>query len=134
MSNLESQYAERRCNVLVPLAKSLQEHLEDHFKSFPRIDRITTRAKSVDRFVAKANKKTNGETKYSSPLDQIQDQIGARIVTFYLTDVEQVAAEIMRYFKQIESKSIVPEKEREFGYFGRHFILFLPSDILVLSP
>src|SRR5262249_20308452 len=64
------------------------------------------------------------------PLNQIQDQVGARIVTFYASDVERVRLEIEKYFKYIESKKIVPESESEFGYEGRHFILFVPTDLL----
>ncbi len=30
----------------------------------------------------------------------------------------------------VEEKALEPEKESEFGYFGKHFILFIPSDVL----
>jgi putative GTP pyrophosphokinase len=38
--------------------------------------------------------------------------------------------EIEKYFRYIESKKIVPESESEFGYEGRHFILFVPEDLI----
>ena len=63
--------------------------------------------------------------KYSDPINQIQDQIGALVVTFYLKDVEIVAEQIEANFKKIESKDIVPDSESEFGYVGKTLILFL---------
>jgi len=130
VSTLEQMFARRRERVLVPLAARIVDHLKSLFSGFPRIDRISARAKSVDRFMGKATKHENGKPKYDDPLNQIQDQVGARIVTLYLSDVERVRVEIEKYFKFIESKKIVPESEREFGYEGRHFILFVPTDLL----
>jgi ppGpp synthetase/RelA/SpoT-type nucleotidyltranferase len=43
---------------------------------------------------------------------------------------ESVRLEIEKYFRYIESKKIVPESESEFGYEGRHFILFVPEDLI----
>ena len=105
---LEEEFAARRTHVLLPLAGRLETHLKGLFDEFPRIDRISVRAKSVDRFVAKAEKQENAKQKYNDPLNQIQDQVGARIVTFYASDVERVRLEIEKYFRYIESKKIVP--------------------------
>lgn len=129
MSDLEATYRTRHESVLVPLAKRLEVYLQDHFKSFRRIDRIGARAKSVDRFLGKASKQVNGSPKYTEPLSQIQDQIGARVVAFYLQDVETICNDVEQFFRKIESRQVVPDKESEFGYFGKHFILFLPSDL-----
>lgn len=128
-STLESKYRERFDRVLTPLAARLQDHLRDLVKDLPHIDRIAARAKSIDRFVAKAEKLVGGKRKYSDPLVQIQDQIGARIVVFYLRDVDVVAARINDHLRKIETQAIVPDSEAEFGYFGRHFVLFLPSEL-----
>jgi ppGpp synthetase/RelA/SpoT-type nucleotidyltranferase len=130
VKSLSESYVERRKRVLSPLAERLAMHLDKLFEDFGRIDRISVRAKSVDRFVAKAEKQENGKRKYDDPLNQIQDQVGARIVTFYASDVERVRLEIEKYFRYIESKKIVPESESEFGYEGRHFILFVPEDLI----
>lgn len=129
MSKLESTYRERHKSILAPLATRLQDHLRDLVGDLPHIDRVAARAKSVDRFVAKAEKSINGKKKYRDPLVQIQDQIGARIVVFYLRDVDVVAGRVNDHFRKIETKAIVPDSEAEFGYFGRHFILFLPSEL-----
>lgn len=130
MTSLKETYALRREKVLVPLAARIEDHLKNLLGSLARIDRISARAKSVDRFLGKAAKVEDGKPKYEDPLNQIQDQVGARIVTFYPSDVERVRLEIEKYFKYIESQRIVPESEKEFGYEGRHFILFVPEDLI----
>jgi ppGpp synthetase/RelA/SpoT-type nucleotidyltranferase len=83
--------------------------------------------------MTKANKIEDRKQKYSEPLHQIQDQIGARIITFYRSDIDRVFKIILKYFRPIEAKDIVPESEWEFGYFGRHFVLILPSDLVSSS-
>jgi ppGpp synthetase/RelA/SpoT-type nucleotidyltranferase len=95
------------------------------------IDRVAVRAKSTERFIQKALKIENGYPKYPDPLNQIQDQIGARIVVFYLSDVDVITKWIKGYFPPIEEKDITLEKATEFGYEGKHFILFLPKDIKI---
>jgi putative GTP pyrophosphokinase len=129
MTSLVEAYAVRRETMLLPLAARLEAHLKGLFDTYPRIDRISARAKSVDRFIAKAEKQTDGKPRYGDPLNQIQDQLGARIVTFYKGDVDKLTEEIKKYFRYIESRQIVPDSEREFGYEGRHFILFIPRDV-----
>ena len=55
-------------------------------RTVSRIDRITVRAKDVERFVAKATRQEGDTPKYSDPLRQIHDQIGERVVVFYISD------------------------------------------------
>jgi putative GTP pyrophosphokinase len=130
MSSLEDLYRERLSRALTPLAHNLQTYIEQHFAGVERIDRISVRTKSVSRFLGKAAKRLEeGSQKYNDPLYQIQDQIGARIVTFYKCDVARLSEIVERYFTHIEAKEIVPDSESEFGYFGKHFILFLPEDV-----
>src|SRR5579859_2876013 len=128
MTSLRDVYELRRAQMLLGLATRLEAHLHTVFDGCERIDRISVRAKSVDRFVAKAEKEID-KRKYDDPLTQIQDQLGARIVTYYKSDVERLTTEVMKYFRHIESVQIVPDSESEFGYEGRHFILFIPRDI-----
>ena len=124
------RYKLRSSAVLVPLAIRLEEHLRDQLDGISRIDRVQTRAKAVDRFVAKASKEVDGVPKYSDPFSQIQDQVGARIIVFYLSDVTAVSERIGRYFSHIEKRDLVPESESEFGYFGLHYVLRTPTDVL----
>lgn len=130
IEEISLRYQLRSSAVLVPLAIRLEEHLRDQLDGVNRIDRVHTRAKAVDRFVAKATKEVDGVTKYSDPFSQIQDQVGARIIVFYLSDVKAVSERIGRYFSHIEKRDLVPESESEFGYFGLHYVLRTPTDVL----
>jgi putative GTP pyrophosphokinase len=127
--DLESQYNSRYDKVLLPLSQRLDIYIRELIKDYKRVDRVSVRAKSVDRFLAKAQKEEDGKPKYSDPLSQIQDQIGARIVTFYLSDVVQISTMVEDYFSPIEVKHVVPDSPHEFGYEGKHYILFLPLDV-----
>jgi putative GTP pyrophosphokinase len=130
--SLEKTYLARYENVLKPIAELLKTVIESYMFSprLMRIDRIVVRAKDPDSFLKKAAKKDEdaGVNRYSDPLTQIQDQIGARIIMFYLSDVDAACARVMKYLTVAEQLIKEPESEWEFGYFGRHFILSLPRD------
>jgi putative GTP pyrophosphokinase len=133
MNRLADAYQRRFDAVLTRIAAALEQHLQGIFDREPRVDRVTARAKSVDRFLNKAKTVVNGKKKYSEPLRQIQDQLGARIITFYASDVDRIGKLVLKYFRPVESKDLVPDSEWEFGYFGRHYILLVPSDVIVES-
>ena len=130
LKSLEALYTVRYDQVLVPLAARLRDHIIGLLEDQPRIDRITVRAKSPSRFLTKAA--TTGESglKYPEPLAQIQDQLGARIVVFYRDDVQRVETIVKRYFTAIENRNLVPEADSEFGYFGHHLVVGLPTDVV----
>jgi ppGpp synthetase/RelA/SpoT-type nucleotidyltranferase len=125
----EVHYQER-FSKLVKTAASIEQQLREYLANTPHIDRISARAQSVDRFIAKSQKMEGDVLKYSDPLSQIQDQIGARVIVFYLSDVPVVSKIIEDYYRPVESKSLVPESEWEFGYFGMHYILLMPTDLV----
>lgn len=127
---LRAEYRRRYEGVLKPLAGALGTFLGDCLKDEPRIDRIAARPKVLDRFILKATKLIDGKPKYVEPLEQIQDQIGARIITFYPTDVARLDPIVKKWFNPIEFKDHVPESEWEFGYFGRHYVLAVPTDVI----
>jgi putative GTP pyrophosphokinase len=129
---IEGDYRARYNQVLVPLAGSLAELLVEHLGGQGRIDRVSARAKSVDRFVAKARIMTGqGAPKYEYPLAQIQDQIGARVTVFYKADVIRVREVLMRYLRPVETKNLVPASEWEFGYFGWHSVCLFPPELIM---
>jgi len=78
--------------------------------------------------MGKAAKLQDGAPKYKDPLTEVQDQIAARIITYYLADVERIEAVISEYFGAIESRRVEPESSSEFGYEGHHFILLTPEE------
>ncbi len=94
-----------------------------------RIDRISARAKSPDRFLAKATKDKDGARKYADPFNEIQDQVAARITVFYLSDVELVESTVSRYFNRIEASTVVEDSPKTFGYEGRHLVLPIPQEL-----
>jgi ppGpp synthetase/RelA/SpoT-type nucleotidyltranferase len=48
-----------------------------------------------------------------------------------LDDVEAIAAQVLKYFKPIEVKEHVPKEDDRFGYFGLHYMLLVPSDVII---
>jgi putative GTP pyrophosphokinase len=127
---LLAEYEDRYNQILKPMADALTGHLQDNLRGIDRIDRIAARAKSPERFLAKAMKALeDGGAKYDHPFEQIQDLLGARVIVFYKQDVEVVNEAIVRYYKPIEQRELIPERESEFGYFGKHFILALPEEL-----
>lgn len=128
--NLLEEYKERHKKILTPLAPKLLADLKEYLQNSLRIDQISVRPKDVDSFINKANKRLNDELKYDDPINQIQDQIGARVVVYYLTDVEIIASKILSNYRSIEEKFLIPESDSEFGYFGKHLILKLPTEVI----
>ena len=128
--NLASTYQALYTEVLVQTADNLRRHLAACLEEIDRVDAVVARAKSPERFAAKALKQIDGQMKYQNPLVQIHDQIGARVTVLYLTDVEPVKNAIDNYFHAIEWLEKKPEKDAEFGYFGDHYTLAIPDDVV----
>jgi len=128
--SLGTTYQTLHDEVLVATATHLRDHLQSCLDSIDRIDAVVTRAKSPERFAEKALKQLNGKLKYSNPLIEIQDQIGARVTVLYLSDIDPVKEAIGDYFHAIEWTSKEPENDAEFGYVGNHYILALPDDVV----
>jgi ppGpp synthetase/RelA/SpoT-type nucleotidyltranferase len=97
--DLAAAYKRRHSTALTPLAKGLQDHIEGIVKDQPKIDRVVARAKSPKSFLDKATRLDEGKLRYPDPLNQIQDQIAARIVTFYLSDVPPPCAACPRLLR-----------------------------------
>lgn len=128
--DLMSEYSYRYREILVKMAEQLHGHITECLVDQSRIDRISVRAKTVNRFMEKAHLLEGSKLKYSDPLVQIQDQIGARIIVLYRHDVDRIVDFVGKYFSAIENQKLVPESEYEFGYFGRHLVLKIPSDVV----
>src|SRR5262245_12931936 len=111
MNPIASAYLTRHAQLLQPLARALEQHLKAHVGQEKRIDSIRSRAKSPSSFLEKAGRQRDGQPKYNEPLRQIQDQVGARIVTYYSSDVQRVASIVEKYYRAVESRDLVPESE-----------------------
>jgi putative GTP pyrophosphokinase len=132
MTEILDEYG-KRYGALMRVAASLQALLDDHLNGVPHVDRVSARAKDPERFAKKASYMVEGAPKYEAPLEQIQDQIGARVTVLYRTDVAAVTEVIKRYFPSIEEQEIAPDNHWTFGYFGKHFILALPVDAIPMD-
>lgn len=130
MSDIESIYRERRTKSLVYLAEKLEKYFNDIFKDIKHIDRISARAKDVDSFVKKSQRMKGGKIQYKDPLNEIQDQLGARIIIFYLDDLNEIENNVEKYFGSIEKTRKEPDDTSKFGYFGCHYVLIIPRDVL----
>ena len=132
MTNQYIPTYESQFDALVCIAHNLEQFLKSTLSDQPRIDRISCRAKSPDSFAGKAAQVLeDGNTpKYSIPFVQIQDQVGARIIVFYLADVEQVRKAVSRYFAPMEQQEHVPDSPSAFGYVGYHGVFALPDDVI----
>jgi ppGpp synthetase/RelA/SpoT-type nucleotidyltranferase len=132
--SVRQRYSTRYKDYLCSIAEKLEKDIRDNVSSYPRIDRVCVRPKSVARFCAKAKEqREGGKPKYNDPIRQIQDQIGARIVTYYPEDVARVSEIVEQYYTPIEKQNIVPDSEREFGYEDKHYIMFIPDAILPVA-
>jgi len=126
--DLETTYRQR-LPQLQEVANALNKNLREILKDTPRIDNVAIRVKSVERFIEKAIRKN-----YGNPLRDIQDQIGARVVVFYKSDVEKVAEQILREFRIVEGRELEDADPARFGYQARHYICFVPPEVLVDIP
>jgi putative GTP pyrophosphokinase len=126
---IRNQYTYRYKNYLKPMEQVLEDFVYDHVKDYSRLDRVVCRAKDISSFVDKALREIDGIRKYSDPLNQIQDQMGVRIITFYTSDLKPIQKIVIDYFPAIEEQRIVPDNASQFGYEGIHYILLIPDDV-----
>ncbi len=121
---------EARYDLLSPVGQALECSLSEICDGIAHIDRISCRVKTPDSFARKAEKlDAEGWPIYEAPLSQIQDQIGARILVLYLRDIPEVEKAVVPYFREAEHKTIEPDPA-SFGYFGEHWVLALPNNIV----
>ena len=121
---------EARFPGLNEVAERLATLIQTLLATVPRIDRVSARAKSPERFAAKAARCDSNGAYYGDALAQIQDQIGARVIVFYKSDVAVVAKVLEQYFRALEREEHVPDSHWKFGYFGLHWIFALPDDVI----
>ncbi len=88
---------------------------------------VTGRAKSVASFAAKAARTLDGEPVYPSPLADITDQIGVRVITYVHSDVAAVADLLRDQGVVLDDRDMGQEtaSEGRFGYASRHLLLEL---------
>lgn len=129
VDGMQRQYENERFSHLQLLAGNIESYLNKILVAVPRVDSVRARAKSPESFAAKAVKlNSDGSQKYDHPFSQIQDQLGARITVFYLSDIERIRKIVVESLRFIESQEKRPESDNAFGYFGTHYIMRVPDD------
>lgn len=129
MTTLQDTYTDRFKNFLEPVANEIELFLDDLLGQHSAVCSIKARPKGIVSFLEKAERKQDATPRYTDPLNQIQDQVGALVTTRFLADIDAIESVILENFRPIEKRLIQPDSEYEFGYVGRHFILFLPTDV-----
>lgn len=82
---------------------------------------VTHRAKSLDSFCEKVIRKA-----YASPMTEITDLAGVRVVYLYHSDLSRLAAVVEKEFTVVEKVDKVSEQEADrFGYGALHYIVTL---------
>ncbi len=119
--------------ILEEVAHAIEDHIMEILQAseFTHIDSVSGRAKSVESFLEKADRvnKDTGRQKYNRPLEEIQDQIGIRVVTLYISDIEPVRDIILKDFARVEDREVVPDDPSKFGYESRHLVCRIPENL-----
>ena len=111
------------------LCQIVLEKLEQFTKDFgAKVNSVEGRVKEENSLAKKLELKGQ---KYRSIMD-VTDIVGARIVTFYSTDVDKFAAKVEQTFKVDWDNSIDRRKiynVDQFGYLSVHYICTIPTEM-----
>ena len=88
---------------------------------------VNGRAKSVSSFAAKAARSVDGAPSFTDPLREITDQVGVRVITYVLSDVQAVADLLADQMVIHDDRDMGEEtaSEGRFGYASRHLLVGL---------
>jgi predicted RNase H-like nuclease/ppGpp synthetase/RelA/SpoT-type nucleotidyltranferase len=91
---------------------------------------VTGRTKSVASFASKAAREVDGALLYPDPLHDITDQIGVRVITYVLGDVDAVAELLADQVVVKDDRDMGREtaSQGRFGYSSRHLVVALDAD------
>ena len=98
----------------------IESMMEDALEGTPHIDRIAFRVKGESSFLEKAED-------YEDPLKEIEDQIGGRVIVFFVSDIAVVCDALGKGgFHVVERESKHPPKYSEFDYESVHYVCLIP--------
>lgn len=114
------EFTERRTTLELLCNKTkalIEQSLEDAGVRYQSVQaRVKTPTKLADKY--------QDPTKDYKALDDITDQAGLRVITYYEDEVDKVAEIIRREFHVFQDKSIDKRKTEpdRFGYYALHFV------------
>jgi ppGpp synthetase/RelA/SpoT-type nucleotidyltranferase len=117
-----------RIGLLEGLAQSLERETRRALGGVEHIDRITFRVKPAAGFGRKAADPRTTPP-YTDPLVEIEDQVGGRVLVYFLDDLEAVAGRLTRVFNTVERIHHRPARDAEFGYESDHHICIIPPHL-----
>jgi putative GTP pyrophosphokinase len=127
MHELLLRYAER-----VPLLEQLRTNLEretcDALAGLAHVDRVSFRIKDALSLAAKAEDPENSPA-YRDPLVEIEDQVGGRVIVYFLADLADVRMRLEQTFNTVERTERRPQRDAEFGYESDHLICLIPPHL-----
>ena len=120
-------------------ARAVKEILVQAFRARDiTVNLVEARAKEPESFGTKAEAPSENDPrapKYRSPLEDITDLAGVRIITFFPRTVDRVGACIREEFEVLEhtdlSRTLL--QEERFGYQSEHYLVRLSSERTALS-
>jgi predicted RNase H-like nuclease/ppGpp synthetase/RelA/SpoT-type nucleotidyltranferase len=91
---------------------------------------VTGRTKSVPSFAAKAARLVDDHPLYPDPLHDITDQLGVRVITYVLSDVDAVADLLADQVVVKDDRDMGREtaSQGRFGYASRHLVVALDAE------
>ncbi|MHB9034150.1 MAG: GTP pyrophosphokinase [Anaerolineae bacterium] len=123
----------QRLPLLERTAVEIRQLLNELVSKLARVDLVSVRVKSAESFASKARRTADhsSELRYTRPLDEIQDQIGARIAVYYKSDVQNVADALLARLQEVPDHTAqLAPNPTYFGYEVRHFNCQIPEPIL----
>ena len=102
-----------------------------------KIHSVEARAKDLESFGDKAMRPsaTNpGRPMYETPVEQVEDLAGARVITFFPSTIEEVDKGIREEFDVVERRDLGASllEEERFGYQSVHYIVKLATKRAIL--
>jgi putative GTP pyrophosphokinase len=98
----------KRIPLYEKFAAELNRELVEALSTTIHVDRISVRVKTAASFAKKC-------AKYAHPFLEIEDQVAARVLVFFLTDIEDSFRE--------------PKSNEEFGYESQHIVCIIPPNL-----
>lgn len=116
--------------TLINISIEIETEIKEALVEKHHVDKISCRVKTVNSYKGKINKEKDGKLKYETPIKEIQDLIGARVVVYYKQTADEIFDFLSKYFTVVERTRIIPDEPSKFGYEGLHLICLISPIII----